>query len=215
LDEFTFEVFLTPLPKQDYPACVTRPVKANPYSQVVFETNRYSVPHTYAGRQLVLRAYPFKIEILSLESIIATHPRCFGREQDVFDPMHYITLLEQRPGAFEHAIPVRQWRKKWPASYERLLRSLQENKPEGQGIREFISVLKLHQSYTSGMIERAVDAAVSSGMMGLDGVMYQLQRLVMSAPPITPLDLSKLPQLANVGCQPVNLNIYDQLVRMR
>jgi hypothetical protein len=65
------------------------------------------------------------------------------------------------------------------------------------------------------MIERAVDAAVSSGMMGLDGVMYQLQRLVMSAPPITPLDLSKLPQLANVGCQPVNLNIYDQLVGMR
>jgi transposase len=206
---------LLPLPKQDYPACVTRPVKANPYSQTVFETNRYSVPHIYAGRQLVLRAYPFKIEILSLESIIATHPRCFGREQDVFDPMHYITLLEQRPGAFEHAIPVRQWRKKWPASYERLLRSLQENKPEGHGVREFISILKLHQSHPSGMIERAVDAAVSSGMMGLDGVMYQLQRLTMSAPQIASLDLSKLPQLANVGCQPVNLNIYDQLVGMR
>ena len=91
--------------------------------------------------------------------------------------MHYLILLEQRPGAFEHAIPVRQWRKKWPASYERLLRSLQENKPEGQGIREFISILKLHQSYASGTIEKAVDAAVSSGMMGLDGVMYQLQRL--------------------------------------
>ncbi|NVN93585.1 MAG: IS21 family transposase [Desulfuromonadales bacterium] len=206
---------LLPLPKQDYPACVTRPVKANPYSQAVFETNRYSVPHTYAGRQLVLRAYPFKIEILSLESVIATHPRCFGREQDIFDPMHYLSLLEQRPGAFEHAIPVRQWRKKWPASYERLLRSLQENKPEGQGVREFISILKLHQSHSSGMIERAVDAAVSSGMMGLDGVMYQLQRLAMSAPPIVPLDLSKLPQLANVGCQPVNLNIYEQLVGMR
>jgi len=109
---------LLPLARQDYPACITRPVKANPYSQVVFETNRYSVPHTFAGRQLVLRAYPFKIEILSLENIIASHPRCFSREKDIFDPMHYLILLEQRPGAFEHAIPVRQWRKKWPASYE-------------------------------------------------------------------------------------------------
>jgi hypothetical protein len=60
-----------------------------------------------------------------------------------------------------------------------------------------------------------VDAAVLSGMMGLDGVMYQLQRLVTSTPQIAPLDLSKLPQLLNIGCQPVNLNIYDQLVGIR
>ncbi len=206
------KLHLLPLPRQDYPTCVTRPVKANPYSQVVFETNRYSVPHTYAGRQLVLRAYPFELEILSLENIIATHPRCFGREEDVFDPMHYLTLLEQRPGAFEHAIPVRQWRKKWPASYERLLHSLQESKPEGQGIREFISILKLHQAYASGMIEKAVDAAVSNGMMGLDGVMYQLQRLVTSTPQIAPLDLRNLPQLANIGCQAVDLRLYNQLL---
>jgi hypothetical protein len=112
-------------------------------------------------------------------------------------------------------MPVRQWRKIWPASYERLLRSLQENKPEGQGIREFISVLKLHQTYAPGMMEKAVDAAISSGMMGLDGVMYQLQRLVTYTPQIAPLDLSKLPQLLNIGCQPVNLNIYDQLVGVR
>ena len=203
---------LLPIPRQDYPTCVTRPVKANPYSQVVFETNRYSVPHTYVGKQLVLRAYPFKIEVLSLESIIATHPRCFGREEDIFEAMHYLTLLEQRPGAFEHAMPVRQWRKKWPASYEQLLRSLQENKPEGQGVREFISILKLHQTYASGTIETAVVAAVSSGMMGLDGVMYQLQRLVASTPQIDPLDLSHIPQLANIGCQGVDLRLYNQLL---
>jgi len=203
---------LLPLPRQDYPTCVTRPVKANPYSQVVFETNRYSVPHSYAGKQLVLRAYPFKLEIMALDRIIASHPRCFGREEDVFDPMHYLTLLEQRPGAFEHAIPVRQWRKKWPASYERLLRSLQEHKPEGQGICEFIAILKLHHSYASGRMETAVDAAVSSGMMGLDGVLYQLQRLLLPAPQLDPLDLSTLPELANIGCQAVDLRLYNQLL---
>ena len=206
---------LIPLPKQDYLACVTRPVKANPYSQVVYETNRYSVPHTYAGKQLVLRAYPFKIEVISLEGVIASHSRCFGREEDILDPMHYISLLEQRPGAFEHAQPIRQWRKKWPASYEQLLRSLRENKPEGQGIREFISILKLHQTYSSEMIEKAVSAAVLNGMMGLDGVMYYLQRSLMPVPQINPINLANLPQLANVGCQPVDLNIYDQLVGVR
>jgi len=95
------------------------------------------------------------------------------------------------------------------------LHSLQENKPEGQGVREFISVLKLHQSYAPDTIEKAVDAAVSSGMMGLDGVIYQLQRLAAPMPQIVPLNLSKLPQLANIGCQPVDLQIYDQLVGVR
>jgi hypothetical protein len=205
------KALLIPLPKQDYLACVTRPVKANPYSQGVYETNRYSVPHSYAGKQLVLRAYPFKIEVISLEGVIASHLRCFGREQDILDPMHYISLLEQRPGAFEHAQPIRQWRKKWPASYEQLLHSLQENKPEGQGVREFISILKLHQSYSSEMLEKAVSAAVLNGRMGLDGVMYHLQRSFTPVPQIQPINLSNLPLLANVGCQPVDLHIYDQL----
>jgi transposase len=209
------EVHLLPLPKQDYPACETRPVKANSYSQVVFETNRYSVPHTYAGKQLVLRAFPFKIEVLSLDTVITTHMRCFGREQDIFDPLHYLSLLEQRPGAFEHALPLRQWRKKWPATYEQLLRGLQESKSDGQGIREFIAILKLHQTWSADLVEQAIDAAVHTGMMNLDGVMYHLQRLSSPLPSTDPLDLSHLPQLADIGCQPVDLQLYNQLLGVK
>jgi transposase len=209
------KVHLLPFPKQDYPTCETRPVKANSYSQVVFETNRYSVPHMYAGKQLVLRAFPFKIEVLSLENVIATHRRCFGREQDVFDPLHYLPLLEQRPGAFEYTVPLRQWRKRWPATYERLLTGLQQSKPEGQGIREFIAILKLHQNHPADLVERAVAAAVQAGMLNLDGVLYHLQRLSSSLPSIDPLDLSHLPQLADIGCQPVDLQVYNQLLEVK
>jgi transposase len=206
------KVHLLPLPKQAYPACETRPVKANPYSQVVFETNRYSVPHTYAGKQLVLRAYPFKIEVLALDSVIATHPRCLGREQDRLDPLHYLSLLEQRPGALEHAIPLRQWRKKWPAPYEQLLSELRKNKPDGHGVREFIAILKLHQSHATEPVEQAIAAAVQNGMPSLDGVQYHLNRLTRPLPEPAPLDLSHLPQLAEMGCQPVDLQVYNQLL---
>jgi hypothetical protein len=209
------KVHLLPFPKQDYPACETRPVKANSYSQVVFETNRYSVPHTYAGKQLVLRAFPFKIEVLSLENVIATHRRCFGREQDIFDPLHYLSLLEQRPGAFEHTLPLRQWRKKWPATYEQLLTGLQQSKPDGQGIREFIAILKLHLAHSTDQVEQAVAAAVHTGMLNLDGVMYHLQRLSSPILPTNPLDLRNLPQLAGIGCQPVDLQVYNQLLEVR
>jgi transposase len=209
------KVKLLALPREDYPACETRPVKANPYSQVVFETNRYSVPGNYAGKQLVLRAFPFKIEVLSLDQVIATHLRCFGREQDIFDPLHYLSLLEQRPGAFEHALPLRQWRKKWPETYEQLLQGVQQNKPEGQGIREFIAILKLHQTYPANLVEQAVNLAVHSSMFSLDGVKYHLQQLLNPQPTAIPLDLRLLPQLADIGHQPVNLQIYNQLLEAR
>jgi transposase len=209
------KVHLLPFPKQDYPACETRPVKANPYSQVVFETNRYSVPGTYAGKQLVLRAFPFKIEVLSLDRVITTHPRCFGREQDIFDPLHYLALLEQRPGAFEHALPLRQWRKKWPATYEQLLTGLQQSKPDGRGIREFIAILKLHQTHSADLMEQAVAAAVLTGMLNLDGVLYHLQQISSPTHSTNPLDLSHLPQLADIGCQPVDLQVYNQLLEAR
>ena len=94
---------LLPLPSADYAACSTHLVKPNPYSQVQFETNRYSVPATYQDSQLVLQAYPFRIKVLCGQKVIADHSRCLEREQDVIEPLHYLSLLEQRPGAFRSA----------------------------------------------------------------------------------------------------------------
>ena len=112
---------LLPLEAQDFPACSHHLATVNPYSQVMFETNRYSVPVEYVGKQLTLRAYPFRIEVLSVMEVVAEHPRCLEREQDILNPLDYLGLLEQRPGAFEYALPVRQWRQQWALEYEKLL----------------------------------------------------------------------------------------------
>jgi hypothetical protein len=102
------KAFFLPLPAYDYPACSTRVVNPNSYIQVTFETNRYSIPAEYRDKQLVLRAFRFRVEILYLDNVIATHPRCFNQEQDVLDPLHFLALLEQHLGAFEHAVPLRR-----------------------------------------------------------------------------------------------------------
>jgi transposase len=202
---------LLPLPVKDYPACTLHVVKVNPYSQVVFETNRYSVPTTYVGKQLVLRAFPFRVELLSLEKVLAVHARCFGREQDILDPQHYLDLLQQRPGAFEHAIPLRRWSKNWPRDYDRLLDLLRQRQPDGRGIREFVSVLKLHQDYPAEQVEQAVHQALAMGAAHLDGVRLYLRQ--MQAVPETriPVELSR-PELAALGSQPIHLEQYNQLL---
>ena len=203
---------LLPLPASDYRACRSKPVKVNPYSQVVFETNRYSVPVAYAQKQLVLRAYTFRLEILAKDQIVATHPRCFGREQDVIDPLHYLDILVQRPGAFEHAIPMRRWRKEWPAVYETLLAELQQRWPEGRGLREFLAILKLHQDYPAQRIKQAIEAALDLGAVHFDGVQLCLRQQEMPVTAPQALNLSAHPQLQGIGEQPVNLAQYDQLL---
>ncbi|HEY6543083.1 MAG TPA: IS21 family transposase [Ktedonobacteraceae bacterium] len=204
--------YFHPLPRRPFDCCVTRQAHLTPYSQVIYETNRYSVPVEQARRELVVKAYPFRIEILDTSEVIASHPRCYGHEQDVFDPLHYLTLLEQRPGAFEYARPLKQWRKSWPASYHRLLSILQEKWPEGRGVKEFVRILKLHQTYAAHLVEQAVEQALSYGCTHFDGVQHCLDHLHEPTALAPLLDLSDKPHLATVGNQPLDLHSYDQLV---
>jgi len=204
--------YLRPLPGRDFECCVTRPVVLTPYSQVIFETNRYSVPADEARRNLALRAYPFRVDILYLDRVIASHPRCYGRGQDIFDPLHYLPLLEQRPGAFEHAKPIRRWRAGWPPVYERLLAHLRARWPDSRGIREFVRILKLHRDHPTNLVEQAVSLALEYGCAHSEGVELCLQQLLNPASPVAALELTNQPHLVGVGMQPLDLSCYDRLL---
>ena len=95
------------LPAQDYAFCVSKPVALTPYSQVEFANNRYSVPADRVAAHRVVKAYPFRVDILYGADVIASHPRCYGKGQDIYEPLHYLPLLEQRPSALQHAKPLR------------------------------------------------------------------------------------------------------------
>jgi len=146
--------------------------------------------------------------------MVTEHPRCFEREQDILDPFHYLGLLEQRPGAFDHAISIRQWRQNWSADYEELLHVLRKNKPNGSGIREFIAILKLHRTNPPETVNRAVQQALKLGAAHFDGVQLCLRQL--GSPEKIPPSLSLAhPKLTSVANQPVRLEQYNQLLEVR
>jgi len=206
------QVHLKPLPQYAFDPRLTRAVTLNPYSQVIFETNRYSVPTDQVHRQLVLKAGPFTVTIQYLDTVLATHPRSYAREQDILDPLHYLPLLEQRPGAFEHAKPLRQWRPQWPPVYEALLATLQAQDESPGGVREFIQVLKLHREHPAQQIEQAVTQALAYGCPHLEGVRLCLHALQHPETPCLPVDLAAHPELAAVAQQAPDLRRYDQLL---
>lgn len=204
---------LLPLPPGDPECCVTKPVSLMPYSQVEFDTNRYSVPTEEPYKKLVVKAYPFRVEILHDHRILAVHPRCYGHNQEIFDPLHYLSLLEERPGAFEYAKPLRRWRKDWPPIYEQLLARLRAKEPENHSVCEFVSILKLHHTYPAKLVEQAVAQALEFGCIHADGVRLCLHQLQNPAQSVTSVNLDDYPSLAEVGNQPVDLRCYEQLLQ--
>ncbi len=206
--------FLHPLPPFDYDCCGMVTVRLNPYSQATFETNRYSVPVAKARREVTVKAYAFCVDIFDEKgNLLARHPRSYGKEQDIFDPLHYLPLLEQRPGAFAYAKPIKEWRKDWPESYFRMLANLQEKWPEGRGVQEFVRVLQLHKDYPANLIEQAIEQALSYGCVHLDGVLHCLHELTEPKDPPKSLELSDRPDLQNIGNQPVDVSRYEKLLK--
>ena len=206
---------LRSLPERDFDCCVVRSVTLNGYGQIQFETNRYSVPADKARRNLVLKAYPFRVHILDQNEVIASHPRCYQRKQDVLDPLHYLPLLAERPGAFDYTKPIRRWRETWPPVYETLLSHLREQWPDGRGVREFVRILNLHREYPAEQIEQAVEQALAYGCPHADGVTLCLHQLTEPEPILLSLDLSAHPELLSVAAEVPDLACYDQLLAGR
>ena len=200
------------LPKHDFDLGIPHSVVLNGYSQVEFETNRYSVPAEQAYRNLVLKAYPFRVDILFSKEVIVSHPRCYGHKQDILDPLHYLPLLEQRPGAFEHAQPIRRWREKWPPIYEHFLKRLEEQGQDGHGIREFIRVLDLHRAHPADLVAHAMEQALEYGCVHADGVALCLHQLLNPESPAPSLAFDSQSPWAAVATQPPDLSCYNRLL---
>jgi len=88
---------LKPLPAIPYPPYRVVPASITKTAFVEFETNRYSVPSTYAETPCEILAYPDRIEILIKGKRVASHQRSFGRRQRIEDPAHRERLLEKTP----------------------------------------------------------------------------------------------------------------------
>lgn len=222
---------LLPLPAYPFMCRTTIGVTLNGYSQVTFETNRYSVPVELARPHLTLRASPFEVEILDGEQRIAAHVRSYGHAQEVFEPLHYLALLERSPRAFDHAKPMRQLRAHWPPVFERALAHLRAERANGitgtfdaEGVREFVRILKLVREYPEAEVADALaqvlDPDHGQGRLSADAVRLYLRRREKPEIGWKSLDLSGQPglnsdqaeRLAAIHVQPVCLDKYDQLL---
>ena len=141
------------VPVAPFDACRTQSTVANSESLVRFDDNDYSVPVAYAHHPVVVRGYMGRVEVGCHRQVIAVHPRCWERERQIFDPLHYLPLLERKAGGLDHARPLEGWA--LPTCFDTLRRRLEVEREDGT--REYIRVLRLLEKHPMEALTRAVE----------------------------------------------------------
>lgn len=196
-----------PIPAQDFESRRLVPGQADSLSLVTFDRNQYSVPTEYAHRDVTIVAGIEELRLVYEDRLIARHQRRWDRDQTYFDPVHYLALLERKPGGFDFAKPLADWH--LPVEFG-ILRRLHEAESSSRGTREFIKVLRLLEQHSLTAVRAAVQTALELGTTGADAV-----RLIIEARTETPVGLFSLdgrPQLKLVRVEQTDVAAYQSLL---
>jgi Mu transposase, C-terminal domain len=198
---------LLPLPPTPYEACEKQAARVNSLSLVRYRGNDYSVPTAYGHREVLVRGYVHEVVIASGAEEIARHPRSYEREDFVFDPLHYLALLEQKIGALDQAAPLVGWA--LPAEFA-TLRPLLEARMGKPGKREFVQVLRLLEVFRLDDVLAGVRVALDRGVIGFDAVKHLVLCRIERRPPR--LDLAVYPYLPQATVAITSARAYLSLL---
>ena len=201
---------LLPLPPVAYDACDKQVSRVSSLSLVRYRTNDYSVPVAYGYRDVLVRGYVDAVVISCGTEVIARHPRSYDRDDFVYDPIHYLPLLERKPGALDQAAPLQGW--ELPDEFG-TLRRLLESRMGRRGKREYVQVLRLLENFSQQEVHAAVQDAIHLGSLSFDAVKHLVLCRLEGRPPR--LDLELYPYLPRVRVSTTSTQDYMTLLTGR
>ena len=148
------------------------------------------------------------LRIVADGQVIAEHERCYGRNQLLCDPWHYLPIAEKKPGALRHGAPFQQWDLATPIRIvrDRILR-------QDKGDRAFVELLLMARSLgETGLetLEVACDLTLQTGIIAAAIVINEMRRLTEAARPKTLQSLSASIPTLQIEVQ-ADCSRYDSL----
>ncbi len=190
-----------------FEAYQSRECRVSSTSLVQYDGNQYSVACQAARKPVTIRAYADRIMVIHDGKPIAEHQRHFGKGSTIYDPWHYLEVLERKPGALRHGAPFQEW----PLpEYLALMRRRMEKRPGGD--REFVSLLSASRQYGLEQIDKACEWALQQGVIQSEAIINRLSRIDQPPDPepvATPKGLV-LQEEPTADCAK-----YDQLLETR
>jgi hypothetical protein len=195
------------LPDDKFDYRKTTSTFASSESLVRYDTNDYSVPVSSAHHQTTIRASVSFIEVYRQDRLIAKHHRCWDRERQIFDPMHYLELLERKPGSLDHARPLEDWQ--LPVCFNTYRKCLETHRDNGT--KEYIQILLLLKKYSITQIAKAITKALNYRIYCYDAILQFL--LTTEDYAFTTFSLAGREHLRSVAVNKTNVTAYSSLMQ--
>ena len=157
-----------------------------------------------------MKGYVDQVVISCGSGVIARHTRSYERDDFVFDPIHYLPLLERKTAALDQAAPLQGW--ELPEEFG-VLRRLMESRMGRRGKREYVQVLRLLESFSQQEVTASVKDAIRLGALSFDAVKHLVLCRLEGRPPR--LDLDLYPYLPRVRVSTTDARDYMSLLSER
>ena len=176
-------------------------------SLVRFDDNEYSVPVQYAQRQLTVVSTVSEVRLVFADRLVAQHPRCWERERTFFEPIHYLALLERKPGSLDYARPLEKW--SLPECWSLLRRRLEAHDSK-HGTRSYIQVLRLLEKFELPQLTAAVEYGLDIDVIDAASIRTIVEH--RADQPVELFPLAGRPHLAHVRVETTNVSSYQSLL---
>lgn len=197
---------LQPLPANGYDLARLLTVRANKQFRVALDSNHYSVPASYAGQLLTLKAYADRVCLYAADNLIARHVRSMDRHQDIEDPQHPKELLAQRHTAREQRL-VMQFLAISPRA-QAYRQGLEAKRVDSRvHLRKIVALVEMHGKEA---VARALDDGLELQAFSAEYIAHILaaRRRIGSEPQV--LQLTRGADLLDIELPEPDLSIYDR-----
>jgi len=200
-------VAMSTLPAAPFEACDQKSGRVMSTSVVRYKGNDYSVPVRYGHQDVWIKGFVDKVVIGHKTDVIAVHTRSYASADIIFDPLHYLPLIERKVGALDQAAPLQSW--ELPKAFETLQRIL-ERRSGPAGKREYVQVLRLLERFDMENVHAAIKDALLRRAISFDAIRH----LVLCRVELRParLDMRMYPFLPRTNIQTTRAASYGGLL---
>lgn len=160
-----------------YDAYSVKEARVSSTSLIRYDRNHYSVDSSAAGKTASIYASAERIKVYSNNQLVADHVRRFSRDQVIYDPWHYLHILQQKPGALRNGAPFQDW--DLPSSIKQVRRRLEK---QTGGDRQFVNILIQAQQHGIEVIDNACKDALKNKTVQGEVVLNTIARLLDPSP---------------------------------
>lgn len=171
-----------------------------------FDRNHYSVNAMAVGKSVQVRAYASHVTMVLNGTVVGVHKRHLGRDKAIYDPWHYLAVLERKPGALRNGAPFKRW--ELPDAMSEVRTAL-----EGRsgGDRQFVSILSVVSRYGLDPVAAACAQALADKTISSDVILSILSRTHDEPQPEAVKLSEQLPLLKLIPM--VDCYRYDRLMK--